>query len=77
MTRRYGYSTQTIAEFKKEVFDYWESDIKTDEEAEEKDYDEEAYATYGPKQGYKWDNNKKPAAVEKPKQQWRTKGQVI
>jgi len=33
MSRRHGYSTQTIAEFKKEVFDYWESDIKQDEEA--------------------------------------------
>ena len=70
MSRRFGYSKQTIAEFKKEVYDYWESDIKKVEEDVEKDYDEEAYATYGSKQGYKRDNAKKPEekAVEAPKQ---------
>ena len=77
MTRRYGYSTQTVAEFKKEVYDYWESDIKKDEEDEEKDYDEEAYATYGSKQGYKQDNNKKPEAVENPNSKCRAIGQAI
>jgi len=43
MTRRFGYSKQTILEFKKEVYDYWENNIKQEEEDQEAD---EAYATY-------------------------------
>jgi len=43
MTRRFGYSKQTILEFKKEVYNYWENNIKQEEEDQEAD---EAYATY-------------------------------
>ena len=74
MTRRLGYNKQTIVEFKKEVYDYWITDIKKSEEAEEKDYDEEAYATYGSKEGYKRGNPKKPQEVEKPKQHMQNTG---
>jgi len=44
MTRRFGYSTQTIREFKKELYDYWENNIKQEDEDQESDG--EAYATY-------------------------------
>jgi len=74
MTRRLGYSKLMIAKFKKEVNDYWASDIKKKEEVKEKDYDEEAYATYRSKQGYKWENAKKPQEMEKPKQHMQPNG---
>ncbi len=44
MTRRFGYSKQTIREFKKELYDYWENNIK--QEGEDQESDGEAYATY-------------------------------
>jgi len=44
MTRRFGYSTQTIWEFKKSLYDYWENNIK--QEDEDQELDGEAYAIY-------------------------------
>ena len=71
MTRRFGYSKQTIMEFKKEVFDYWENNIK--EGDEDKDYGGEAYATYGTKTGYSRGNKdqKKEPKEEVQKQYYQ------
>jgi len=44
MTRRLGYSKQTILEFKKDVYDYWENNIK--EADKDNGAGKEAYATY-------------------------------
>ncbi len=43
MTRRFGYSKQSIQEFKKELYDYWENNIKQEEEDQESDGED--YAT--------------------------------
>jgi len=37
MTRRFGYSKQTIWEFKMELYDYWDNNIKQEEEDQEAD----------------------------------------
>ena len=73
MTRRFGYSKSTILEFKKEVYDYWENNVKEDQDGD-KDPEEEAYATYGSKSGYSKEKVQKSEAKVEPQKQFFQSG---
>jgi len=73
MTRRFGYSKQTIWEFKMELYDYWENNIKQEEEDQEADG--EAYATYERAGNGAKKHGKKPEAKgEETKQYFQNSG---
>jgi len=74
MNRRFGYSKSTILEFKKEVYDYWENNVKDEDEDGNKDHaGEEASATYGSKQRQRAEARGKDGASEAAFPEWKWK----
>jgi len=75
MTRRFGYSKQTILDFKKEVYDSWENNIK--QEKEDQESDGEAYATCERAGNGEKKLGKKPEAKgEETKQYFQDSGNI-
>jgi len=70
---RFGYSKQTIWEFKMELYDYWDNNIKQEEE--DLEADGEAYATYERAVNGAKELGKKPEAKrEETKQYFQNSG---